>query len=212
MKRRMLLFGLLLAVGDVVGQPTLYVHAGPAVTLGPNQFVDFWGTGYTLGGEAGWRLTSVFEVVAGVSFRRFPFEKEEFLDEAGVIGIDLAVEGGALSVASGMLGLKLNLEASKYFAPYLVAGVGVHRRTFSAFDLFVAGEPAARLATEKDTALGFSLGAGLGWILSDRLQVYIEPSYTLVRVRPLTQVLPGSLVDADNTRFMPLKMGVALSL
>ncbi len=216
--KKLLLVCLLLAWSGTAAsaQPSvrLYGFVGPSSPLAPNAFSDFWNVGYTAGAAVGVHLIGAFEVVGGVSYHLFPIEEDEFLGEAGVLGIDLALDGGAISVLSGTVRLKANLEASKRFAPYAFVGVGVHRRRLDDFTISVRGGDSVTFEGDAETTIGFEAGLGVGLILTPRVQFYAEPSVTVLATELSKRdfELNLNLAKSDNTRFLPVRFGVLLDL
>lgn len=204
----------LLAVGTAHGQKklNLYFHAGPAMPMGPNQFVDFWGTGFEVGAGVGFTLAGHFEAVLAVQAQQFPFENDEFLSEADIIGVDLVTTGGGISLSSVHAQLKLNLQESRWFAPYLIGGLGMYWKTFEKTLFTLGGDEVARLARERTTSPGFMLGAGLALIISPRFRVFVEPGYHFLPVRLIRSTLPGSLADRRSTRYLPFRIGAVVLL
>jgi opacity protein-like surface antigen len=215
--KKLLLVCLLAAWGGTAlaqSNVRLYGFLGPSSPLAPNAFSDFWNVGYTAGAAVGVRLIGAFEVVGGVSYHLFPIEEDEFLGDAGVLGIDLALDGGAISVLSGTVRLKANLEASKRFAPYAFIGAGVHHRKLDDFTISVRGGDSVTFEGDAETTIGFEAGLGVGLILTSRLQFYAEPSVTVLATELSKRDfnLNLNLAKSDNTRFLPVRFGVLLDL
>ncbi|GIV59565.1 MAG: hypothetical protein KatS3mg043_0654 [Rhodothermaceae bacterium] len=188
-----------------------YGHAGSASPVGPNSFVDFWETGLQAGAGVGFRVFGQAEAVIGVDYRRFPLEKDEFLADAGVLGLDLRLDGGGLAVLSGTFRLKANLEASDRFAPYVAAGFGLYRRTLDRLTVSAAGEHLT-LPGESETTLGLEGAVGVGVILSSRLQVFAEPAFTFLANSFEKPAFNRDIdrTEDNNMRFLMVRLGVVL--
>ncbi len=214
--KKLLLVCLLAAWGGTASaQPDvrLYGFLGPSSPLAPNVFSDFWNVGYTAGAAAGVLLNGTFEVVGGVSYHHFPIEEAEFLGDAETLGIDLTLDGGAITVFSGTMRLRANLEASKRFAPYVFLGTGVHRRTLQDFTI-ATSEDAVTFEGDAETTFGFEVGLGVGLILTPRVQFYAEPSVTVLTTELSKRDfnLNLNLAKSDNTRFLPVRFGIRYDL
>ncbi|GIV62605.1 MAG: hypothetical protein KatS3mg044_1471 [Rhodothermaceae bacterium] len=206
----LMLMGLAVPAAGQAGL-RLYGHVGPAAPLGPNSFVDFWKPGTEVGLGVGWAVRGPFEVLLEGLYQRFPLERDEFLADAGVLGVGLDLRGGAFTVGGLMLGVRANLEQSRLFAPYVALRAGVMRRNRSDLTLAVEDE-AITLEGDAETTLGVGASVGVGVILGPRLHLYAAPAFYVLASRfrkPSFNRLPRA--EDNLTRYFGLRVGLRLA-
>lgn len=171
--------------------------------LNPEDFREFWQFGFNVGAGVGISVWKDLEIVGTFAYHRLPFDDNEFLNEAGAIGVDIAIDGGAITLTALVARLKYNYPSEAWIQPYLLAGFGAHRRTFDDLDVDVlAGTDLQSFTStgEDETAFGLDIGGGLGFPVLPGVQAFVEGGYTLV------------FMEDDQIRYFPFRFGVAVGL
>ncbi len=178
--------------------PTFYLGGGIANPMSPDEFADYYKTGYTFGAGIGIPLgqSGKLSAVGTVDYNRFSINKNRIFSDIGISGAGIAVSGGTATVLSISGNGKLKLGSESKAIPYLIAGVGFFR--FSASDATVTGNGLSVTVTgETENKLGIGAGAGVDISLNEKMAMFIEARYNV------------GFTKGDKTHFLPLKVGLS---
>ena len=206
MRRTAALFVLLaiLLVPGAAAQPevSLRGNVGAAFFRSPDGLNNVLNSGVDLGLGAGVELYKGVELVLQGSYDRFTLNGDNVALFDANLSVGARVEGGALNVLNGTIGLRYILENSTDAHPYVAGGVGVYRSVLEKTK--IQGEEIfPRLAT---TSRGFYAAIGSTFRINDTYAVFFEPRFVSVDTE-------GSELDTgESTRYVTLRLGLDVRL
>ncbi|PSQ82831.1 MAG: hypothetical protein BRD30_13595 [Bacteroidetes bacterium QH_2_63_10] len=206
MRRTAVLFVLLaiLLVPGAAAQPevSLRGNVGAAFFRSPDGLNNVLNSGVDLGLGAGVELYKGVELVLQGSYDRFTLNGDNVALFDANLSVGARVEGGALNVSNGTIGLRYTLENSTDAHPYVAGGVGVYRSVLEKTK--IQGEEIfPRLAT---TSRGFYAAIGSTFRINDTYAVFFEPRFVSVDTE-------GSELDTgEPTRYVTLRLGLDVRL
>lgn len=170
-----------------------YLNVGGAIPVAPEDFSDFVNIGYNAGAGIGIPINEDWEVVLTGMYNRFGLDEDEFRAQAGV-GTSVNIDGHA-SIISGEANIRYTIPSEGTVMPYLTAGFGAYREGTS--DITVSDpDVSVTLGSESETNAGANFGFGLAFSLSDQINAFVEPRYTIV------------FSEIDNTHYVPVRVGI----
>ncbi len=129
---RQLILILVLAVAlagtSIAGTPMVvrwHVGGGVVFPSGPDQFYDYWKTGYQVGAGIELFLSSRFHHVITLEGGYFPFDKERFLKRLGLEDGNTSVDGASTFVIDMTFVAKYIFTEYDNLQPAVFAGLGV---------------------------------------------------------------------------------------
>lgn len=216
MLRRMVLASAIVACsaafsGADESDVTVAASLGGAWPSAPDEFADFWSTGGSIAGDFGYHFSDHVSAHFELSYDRVPVDEgaidQIIIDELGFdpgdLGVDVSVEGGAVTVVSGTASLKGSLVGRSRPSPYVQAGVGFAR--------FAAGDITSRVSGfgetftdtsdgTSETAILMSFGAGFDLPIGDRFGLFVDGRYKIV------------FTDDERTELLTARAGVRIGL
>ncbi|MEE9553797.1 MAG: outer membrane beta-barrel protein [candidate division Zixibacteria bacterium] len=176
-----------------------YANSGISGPLGPQGFKDGWGAGVTFGFAAGYKTTSKLILGIYADFNSFNFRDEKLINDAGLQGYGIGIEGGKSRITSYGFNARYYLDARKKEArPYLVFNIGGINLTGS--DIYVSYAGNTFLLAEwvgNETAMAVALGAGLEVYLSPKISLFADAKFSL------------AYTDEENTKYLPVRIGLS---
>lgn len=178
--------------------PQYDFSTGIAIPESPERFGRVWHTGFALSIGVALPVDDGIQLVTNLDYHRMALNNSKLLQEAGLTGSDAIVKGGETTLLSAFLGAKIRLIPSHLDVnPYLLAGVGVHR--FSVADATVSQQDQSEnLNGSQETAIGLGLGAGIDFVLSEGVSLFVEGRYNTC------------YTETNNTQYLPVRIGLSL--
>ena len=185
----------------VSAQPAVSVrgNVGAAFFQSPEGLNNVLNSGVDLGLEAGLEVYDGLEVVLQGSYDRFTLNSDNvaLLDDNLPVGT--SVEGGALNLINGTVGLRYTLKNQSDAHPYVAGGIGLYR-TELAEARVRQGE---NVLPERSTrGRGFHLAIGSNFRVNETYGVFFEPRYVVVDTGG------SDLQTGDSTRYVTVRLGV----
>ncbi|MCS3678002.1 opacity protein-like surface antigen [Salinibacter ruber] len=187
------------------------VSAQPAVSVRGNVGAAFFqspefpntvlNSGVDLGIETGVEVYDGLEVVLQGNFDRFTQNGDTYAllrNTDTDVSVEEEVEGGALNVLNGTVGLRYTLKNQSDAHPYVAGGVGLYRIMF-AETRDPQGDDLEELSPTKR---GFHVAVGANFQIDETYGVFFEPRYIVINT-------DGSdLRTRTTTRYVTVRLGV----
>ncbi|WP_263840681.1 outer membrane beta-barrel protein [Salinibacter sp.] len=193
-------FGLVLST-RVSAQPAVSVrgNVGAAFFQSPEGLNNVLNSGVDLGLEAGLEVYDGLEVVLQGSYDRFTLNSDNvaLLDDNLPVGT--SVEGGALNLINGTVGLRYTLKNQSDAHPYVAGGIGLYRTELAEAQM----RQGDNVLPERSTrGRGFHLAVGSNFRVDETYGVFFEPRYVVVDT-------DGSdLQTGTSTRYVTVRLGM----
>ncbi|MCS3695903.1 outer membrane beta-barrel protein [Salinibacter ruber] len=185
----------------VSAQPAVSVrgNVGAAFFQSPEGLNNILNSGVDLGLEAGLEVYEGLEVVLQGSYDRFTLNSDNVALLDDNLSVGTSVEGGALNLINGTVGLRYTLKNQSDAHPYVAGGIGLYR-TELAEARVRQGE---NVLPERSTrGRGFHLAIGSNFRVDETYGVFFEPRYVVVDTGG------SDLQTGDSTRYVTVRLGV----
>ncbi|MCS3629230.1 opacity protein-like surface antigen [Salinibacter ruber] len=185
----------------VSAQPAVSVrgNVGAAFFQSPEGLNNILNSGVDLGLEAGLEVYNGLEVVLQGSYDRFTLNSDNVALLDDNLSVGTSVEGGALNLINGTVGLRYTLKNQSDAHPYVAGGIGLYR-TELAEARVRQGE---NVLPERSTrGRGFHLAIGSNFRVDETYGVFFEPRYVVVDTGG------SDLQTGDSTRYVTVRLGV----
>ncbi len=185
----------------VSAQPAVSVrgNVGAAFFQSPEGLNNILNSGVDLGLEAGLEVYEELEVVLQGSYDRFTLNSDNVALLDDNLSVGTSVEGGALNLINGTVGLRYTLKNQSDAHPYVAGGIGLYR-TELAEARVRQGE---NVLPERSTrGRGFHLAIGSNFRVDETYGVFFEPRYVVVDTGG------SDLQTGDSTRYVTVRLGV----
>ncbi|MCS4032522.1 opacity protein-like surface antigen [Salinibacter ruber] len=185
----------------VSAQPAVSVrgNVGAAFFQSPEGLNNILNSGVDLGLEAGLEVYDGLEVVLQGSYDRFTLNSDNVALLDDNLSVGTSVEGGALNLINGTVGLRYTLKNQSDAHPYVAGGIGLYR-TELAEARVRQGE---NVLPERSTrGRGFHLAIGSNFRVNETYGVFFEPRYVVVDTGG------SDLQTGDSTRYVTVRLGV----
>lgn len=209
MRRTVLLAAVLALIfsGRVLAQPTVSVrgNVGAAFLQGPNSLNTVFNSGVDLGLETGIQLYEGLELVVQGSYDRFSLNEDNVLLNRDLRpGEGAWVEGGDFYFLNASVGLRYMFVHQGNAHPYITAGTGLYRTTFTEFKVFHNGtlQNADSGNRQVLTSSGMHVGLGVNFQIDETYSFFFEPRYVVVFTDDNDLGLTTSL------RYVPFRLGL----
>ena len=182
-------------------QPAVSVrgNVGAAFFQSPEGLNNVLNSGVDLGLEAGLEVYDGLEVVLQGSYDRFTLNSDNvaLLDDNLPVGT--SVEGGALNLINGTVGLRYTLKNQSDAHPYVAGGIGLYRTELAEAQM----RQGDNVLPERSTrGRGFHLAVGSNFRVDETYGVFFEPRYVVVDT-------DGSdLQTGTSTRYVTVRLGM----
>ena len=182
-------------------QPAVSVrgNVGAAFFQSPEGLNNVLNSGVDLGLEAGLEVYDGLEVVLQGSYDRFTLNSDNvaLLDDNLPVGT--SVEGGALNLINGTVGLRYTLKNQSDAHPYVAGGIGLYRTELAEAQV----RQGDNVLPERSTrGRGFHLAVGSNFRVDETYGVFFEPRYVVVDT-------DGSdLQTGTSTRYVTVRLGM----
>ncbi|MBD3383878.1 outer membrane beta-barrel protein [candidate division KSB1 bacterium] len=177
--------------------PHFFINGGMAMPMGPDEFKDYWKTGFNVGGGAEFAFGPNMKLVGTVDYTSFGINEDELLDEfaMGVSGI--SVDGGSLSSIAVLANVKFSIAPPMSpISPYLIGGAGMFFLSGGEADIKYQGMTMSTIESETDNYFGVGVGAGVDLTISPNMSLFIEGKYNI------------AFAEEDNMSYLPIKAGL----
>ena len=185
----------------VSAQPAVSVrgNVGAAFFQSPEGLNNVLNSGVDLGLEAGLEVYDGLEVVLQGGYDRFTLNSDNVALLDDNLSVGTSVEGGALNLINGTVGLRYTLKNQSDAHPYVAGGIGLYR-TELAEARVRQGE---NVLPERSTrGRGFHLAIGSNFRVDETYGVFFEPRYVVVDTGG------SDLQTGDSTRYVTVRLGV----
>ncbi len=182
-------------------QPAVSVrgNVGAAFFQSPEGLNNVLNSGVDMGLGAGLEVYDGLEVVLQGSYDRFTLNSDNvaLLDDNLPVGT--SVEGGALNLINGTVGLRYTLKNQSDAHPYVAGGIGLYRTELAEAQV----RQGDNLLPERSTrGRGFHLAVGSNFRVDETYGVFFEPRYVVVDT-------DGSdLQTGTSTRYVTVRLGM----
>ena len=182
-------------------QPAVSVrgNVGAAFFQSPEGLNNVLNSGVDLGLGAGLEVYDGLEVVLQGSYDRFTLNSDNvaLLDDNLPVGT--SVEGGALNLINGTVGLRYTLKNQSDAHPYVAGGIGLYRTELAEAQV----RQGDNVLPERSTrGRGFHLAVGSNFRVDETYGVFFEPRYVVVDT-------DGSdLQTGTSTRYVTVRLGM----
>lgn len=196
--------GLLVSTG-VSAQPagSMRGNVGAAFFQSPEGLNTVLNSGVDLGLGAGVELYSGLELVLEGSYDRFTLNGDNVALLDNTLPVGTTVEGGALDVLSGTIGLRYRLVNQSDAHPYVSGGLGLYRTVLAETRIRQSGEVFPERSTR---SRGFYGAVGVDFRIDETYSVFFEPRYVVIDTG-------GSDLQTDtSTRYVTVRLGMGVQL
>lgn len=179
-------------------------NMGAAFFQSPEGLNTVLNSGVDLGLGAGVELYKGLEVVLQGSYDRFTLNGDNIalIDEE--LSVETArIEGGALNVLNGTIGLRYTLENSSDAHPYVSGGVGVYHSLLERVRVKQREDPLRRRTA---TRRGYHAAIGSNFRINDTYAFFFEPRYVIIDTEG------SGLGTSTSTRYVTVRLGVDVQL
>jgi len=174
-----------------------YINSGLSIPSAPDGFSDWYKVGFNFGGGISYPLTDVFSLRGYYAFNSFKFDEDPFLEDFGLSGLGIEIDGGSFTIIQGTANLKISLPTSpdSKANPYFTGGIGFMRSSIGDITAtFVGGS----LSQDGDSETAFSIdfGAGLDITINGKTALFFEGTYTI------------GFTEDESTQYFPIRIGI----
>ena len=185
----------------VSAQPAVSVrgNVGAAFFQSPEGLNNVLNSGVDLGLEAGLEVYDGLEVVLQGSYDRFTLNSDNVALLDDNLSVGTSVEGGALNLINGTVGLRYTLKNQSDAHPYVAGGIGLYRTELAEAQV----RQGENVLPERSTrGRGFHLAIGSNFRVDETYGVFFEPRYVVVDTGG------SDLQTGDSTRYVTVRLGV----
>ncbi|MCS4133748.1 outer membrane beta-barrel protein [Salinibacter ruber] len=185
----------------VSAQPAVSVrgNVGAAFFQSPEGLNNILNSGVDLGLEAGLEVYEGLEVVLQGSYDRFTLNSDNVALLDDNLSVGTSVEGGALNLINGTVGLRYTLKNQSDAHPYVAGGIGLYRTELAEARV----RQGKNVLPERSTrGRGFHLAIGSNFRVDETYGVFFEPRYVVV------DTSGSDLQTGDSTRYVTVRLGV----
>ena len=190
---------------SAVAQPSVSLrgNVGAAFFRSPEGLNTVLNSGVDLGAGAGLELYNGLEVVVQGSYDRFTFNGDNYALLEENLSVGTPIEGGALNVLNGTIGLRYTLQNQTDAHPYVSGGVGVYRTVLERARVVRTSEVLSRVST---TRRGYHVALGSTFSIDEQYSVFFEPRYVVV------DTANSELSENTSIRYLTFRVGMELQL
>ncbi len=207
MRRTVVLFVLLtfMLVPGASAQPEVSIrgNVGAAFFQSPEGLNTVLNSGVNLGLGGGVKLYEGLELVLQGSYDRFTLNGDNIALISEGLTVGMEVEGGALSVLNGSVGLRYTLENSTDAHPYVSGAVGLYRSVLAETNVPQGDATFPKLAT---TNRGFHVAIGSNFRIDDTYALFIEPRFVVINTEE------SELETETSIRYVTVRLGLDVRL
>ncbi|MEF8866327.1 MAG: outer membrane beta-barrel protein [Salinibacter sp.] len=200
----LVLLGLLLST-SVSAQPAVSLrgNVGAAFFQSPEGLNTVLNSGVDLGLGAGVEVYDGLEVVLQGSYDRFTLNGDNVALLEENLSVGTSVEGGALNVLNGTIGLRYTLKNQSDAHPYVSGGVGLYRTEFAEARVRQSENVLPERSTRRR---GFHVAIGSNFRIDETYSVFVEPRYVVVDTEG------SDLETGSSTRYVTVRLGMGVQL
>lgn len=190
---------------SAAAQPAVSVrgNVGAAFFQAPEGLSNVLNSGVDVGVGAGVHVRGGLEVVVQGGYDRFTLNGDTFALLRGDTPSGVRVDGGALNVINGSLGLRYTLRTQGDAQPYATAGLGLYHTRLESLDV---GGGATRYPRLSATRWGYHAALGIRFRIDETYRFFFEPRYVSIDTRET------ELDTSTPTCYVTLRLGIDVSL
>ena len=199
----LVLLGLLTT--SVSAQPTVSLrgNVGAAFFQSPEGLNTVLNSGVDLGLGAGVEVYNGLEVVLQGSYDRFTLNGDNVALLNDNLSVGTPVDGGALNVLNGTIGLRYTLKNQSDAHPYVAGGVGLYRTVLAETRIRQSGNV---LPERSARGRGGHAAVGSNFRINETYSVFVEPRYVIVDTEG------SELETGTSTRYVTVRLGMGVQL
>ena len=200
----LVLLGLLLTT-SVSAQPTVSLrgNVGAAFFRSPEGLNTVLNSGVDLGLGAGVEVYNGLEVVLQGSYDRFTLNGDNVALLSDNLSVGTPVDGGALNVLNGTIGLRYTLKNQSDAHPYVAGGVGLYRTVLAETRIRQSGNV---LPERSARGRGGHAAVGSTFRINETYSVFVEPRYVIIDTEG------SELETGTSTRYVTVRLGMGVQL
>jgi hypothetical protein len=190
---------------SAAAQPAISLrgNVGAAFFQAPEGLSNVLNSGVNVGMGVGMHVRGGLEVVVEGGYDRFTLNGDTFALLQGSPPSGVRVDGGALNVLNGTLGLRYTLRTRSDVQPYATAGLGLYHTRLESLDV---GGGATRYPRLTATRWGYHAAFGARFRINETYRFFFEPRYVSIDTRET------ELDTSTPTRYVTVRLGIDVSL
>lgn len=183
--KKVLLFAMLVlfvlslnsAFAQGMRNPQFEFFGGVAVPLGPEEFKDYFKVGFS--GHAQYVLfpSPSMGVVLGVAYEKFTFDGDKFLEDIGLAGSGVEVDGSASVIELGV-GVRPYLTPVEANNQFFLFGMVTYNFLKQEAEVSYLGE--SESASEDENKVGLAAGAGFEFPAGTSMNVILQGVFRFI--------------------------------
>ncbi|HDL04201.1 MAG TPA: porin family protein [candidate division Zixibacteria bacterium] len=185
---------------------SVFVGPGLSMPMGPDDFTDYWGMGFNVGGGVEIQINEMFSIVPRINYNSFGLDEDAFIEELeeelgySVEGIEL--DGGSINAIGFGADVKLAVPAGdeSKITPYFLGGLGMTSVSFSDLEMTYEGESETMEIDESETDFTVEFGAGMEIAISPKMSLFVDGKYVII------------MAEDDNITYVPFHVGLIFGL
>jgi hypothetical protein len=105
-------------------EASVYINTGFSIPSAPDNFSDYWKTGFNIGGGIGFPIIPNLRFQVDLEYNSFAINKDAFDNDFIYGGTDISISGGTASILTAAANLKALISTgSSSKTPYFIGGV-----------------------------------------------------------------------------------------
>ena len=178
-------------------------NVGAAFFQSPEGLNTVLNSGVDLGVGAGVEVYDGLEVVLQGSYDRFTLNSDNIALLDDNLSVGTPVDGGALNLVNGTIGLRYTLKNQSDAHPYVSGGVGLYRTELAEARV----RQSENVLPERSTSRrGFHVAIGSNFRIDETYSVFVEPRYVVVDTED------SALETGTSTRYVTVRLGMGVQL
>lgn len=193
-----LLIALLLSTAEGRRHSELQYTLNTGVTIpeSPERFGRIWDPGPAVSFGLSLPVDAGIKLVGNLDYSRLALNNDNLLQESGLSGDSVKLQGGATNIFAASIGAKIRLiPARTSISPYVIAAVGLSH--FSINDATMTQRDSSRTLTgSSETAASIGLGGGIDLALGERMTLFVEARYV------------NCYTETHSSNYVPVRVGL----
>lgn len=177
----------------------IFINGGVALPLSPKYFSDYWSTGYSIGGGAGYRFSPNITGSATLVYNSMAFNEADFLTSIGFNGLGISIGGADATIVMITANIKFSLVPKVSLSPYLIGGLGLFNLSSDNPTFSYLGQTYVYEGFS-ESAISAVFGAGIDIPVSPIVSVFLEVDWGI------------GFTAGDITGYVPAKGGLLILL
>ena len=225
MKKAILIILVLFLVNSLVAQTkkAIMFNTGLNIPSSTKYFSDYWDASYNFGAGIDIYLNSHLSLQGYIDYNHFPFDGKKVLEDLKESNQGISISGAAINILNLSANVKYHpIDIRQKVSPYILGGIGYANLSFT--DLVGTDQRGGlgTLTSESVGALSINFGFGIEFVVSSGISIFVDARYILgftegKVVRYTSDGIngvndKGAYSLKDNTKYIPLRVGISYSL